>query len=62
MILYATLALCAGGAALSVYRHDLFDRKPTWLLALSVGLGALTVALAGRGVAGARDARSESLC
>ena len=48
MILYGTLALSALGAALLVYRHDLYDREPAPLLALSVGLGAALMALAGQ--------------
>jgi RsiW-degrading membrane proteinase PrsW (M82 family) len=48
VILYATLLACALGAAFLVYRHDLYDREPPWLLALAVGLGAAFMALAGR--------------
>lgn len=47
MILYGTLALCALGAALLVYRHDLYDREPPWLLLVTVGLGASSMNLAG---------------
>ena len=48
MILYGTLGLCALGAAFLVYRHDLYDREPVPLLALSVVLGAALMALAGQ--------------
>ncbi len=55
MILYGTLALCALGAALLVYRHDLYDREPPWLLLVTVGLGASAMNLAGiRGNTGPR--------
>jgi RsiW-degrading membrane proteinase PrsW (M82 family) len=47
VILYGTLALCALGAALLVYRHDLYDREPPWLLLVTVGLGASSMNLAG---------------
>ena len=47
MILYGTLAACALGAAVLVYRHDLYDREPPWLLALAGGLGASLMPLAG---------------
>lgn len=47
MILYGTLALCALGAAFLVYRHDLYDREPVWLLALTAVLGAVAMTLAG---------------
>ena len=39
--------LCAPGAALLVYRYDLYDREPWPLVALSVGLGAGGMACAG---------------
>lgn len=48
MILYATLALCALGAAVLVYRYDLYDREPLPLVGLVVGLGALAMGLSGR--------------
>jgi len=47
VILYGTLALCTLGAALLVYRHDLYDREPPWLLLVTVGLGASGMNLAG---------------
>jgi RsiW-degrading membrane proteinase PrsW (M82 family) len=47
LILYATLGLCAVGAAFLVYRHDLYDREPWSLLAVAVGLGAAAIVLAG---------------
>ena len=48
MILYTTLAICALGAAVLVYRYDLYDREPLPLVGLAIGLGALAMALAGR--------------
>jgi RsiW-degrading membrane proteinase PrsW (M82 family) len=36
------------GAAILVYHHDMYDREPRWLLAVTVGLGAGAMALAGR--------------
>jgi RsiW-degrading membrane proteinase PrsW (M82 family) len=47
VILYATLALCAAGAFFLAYRHDLYDREPPVLLALTVAMGALLMFLAG---------------
>jgi RsiW-degrading membrane proteinase PrsW (M82 family) len=47
VILYGTLALCALGAAFIVYRNDLYDREPAWLLALTAGLGGTAMWLAG---------------
>ncbi|HEY6554882.1 MAG TPA: PrsW family glutamic-type intramembrane protease, partial [Vicinamibacteria bacterium] len=47
MILYGTLVLCALGAAFIVYRNDLYDREPAWLLGLTAGLGAAAMWLAG---------------
>ncbi len=47
MILYLTLAVCASGAAVLVYRYDLYDREPLPLLALAVGMGAGAMACAG---------------
>lgn len=46
MILYATLGLCALGAAALVYGYDLYDREPKLALLAAAGLGALTMALA----------------
>jgi len=48
LILYATLAICALGAAVLVYRYDLYDREPLPLVVLVIGLGALAMGLAGR--------------
>ena len=47
MILYGSLVLCALGAAFIVYRNDLYDREPAWLLGLTAGLGAAAMWLAG---------------
>jgi RsiW-degrading membrane proteinase PrsW (M82 family) len=47
VILYGTLCLCALGAAFIIYRNDLYDREPGWLLALTAGLGAAAMWLAG---------------
>jgi RsiW-degrading membrane proteinase PrsW (M82 family) len=48
VILYLTLGICSLGAAALVYRYDLYDREPLAMLALTVGLGAGAMALAGR--------------
>ena len=48
MILYLSLGLCATGAAYLVYRHDLYDREPWFLLLLTTALGALAINVAGR--------------
>ncbi len=47
MIVYVTFGVCAVGAAVLVYRYDLYDREPFSLLALSVGMGAAGMACAG---------------
>src|SRR5262245_47099094 len=47
MILYATLALCAFGAAVVVYRHDLYEREPLPFLALTVAVGMAAMWFAG---------------
>jgi len=47
VILYGTLGLCVLGAAFIVYRNDLYDREPAWLLALTAGLGATAMWVAG---------------
>lgn len=48
MLLYGGLALCALAVGAMVYRYDLYDREPWWLLALSVLLGMGAMYLAGR--------------
>jgi len=48
VILYLTLGICSLGGAALVYRYDLYDREPPAMLALTVGLGAGAMALAGR--------------
>ncbi len=48
MVLYLTLGLCGLGAAVLVYRYDLYNREPAGLLAGAVALGAGGMALAGR--------------
>jgi RsiW-degrading membrane proteinase PrsW (M82 family) len=47
LILYTTLACCAIGAALLIYRHDLYEREPVALLILAVAAGAGAMWLAG---------------
>jgi len=58
MVLYATLGVCGLGAALLVYRYDLYDREPWPLLLLAIALGAAAMPMAGiaedRVLAGAR--------
>ncbi len=48
MVLYATLALCAVLASIMVYRYDLHDREPWYMLALATALGAITMFSAGK--------------
>jgi RsiW-degrading membrane proteinase PrsW (M82 family) len=48
MILYATLALCAAFTGVIVYRYDLYDREPWWLLSLCAALAAGAMTTAGR--------------
>jgi RsiW-degrading membrane proteinase PrsW (M82 family) len=48
MILYATLALCAAVTGVVVYRYDLYDREPFWLLGLCAALAAGAMSAAGR--------------
>jgi RsiW-degrading membrane proteinase PrsW (M82 family) len=47
MLLFLTLGVCALGAAVIVYRYDLYDREPTLLLAAAVALGAAGMFVAG---------------
>jgi RsiW-degrading membrane proteinase PrsW (M82 family) len=39
VILYAAVCLCAFLAAMLVYRYDLYNREPWYMLALAAGLG-----------------------
>ena len=39
-MLYATLALCSTLAALLVYRYDLYEREPWYMVVLMAGAGA----------------------
>lgn len=48
MILYATLALCAAFTSVVVYRYDLYDREPWWLLVLCAALAAGAMTAVGR--------------
>lgn len=48
MVLYATLAVCAVGAALLVWRYDLYEREPWPMLVVVALAGAATMWLAGR--------------
>ena len=48
MILYATLALCAAVTGVVVYRYDLYDREPWWLLGVCAALAAGAMTTAGR--------------
>lgn len=43
MLLYSTLLLCAVGAALIVYRYDLYDREPWNMLVLMATAGAVVM-------------------
>ncbi len=48
MLVYATLIVCAVAVALVVYRYDLYDREPWFMVLLSVGAGAIGMWLAGK--------------
>jgi RsiW-degrading membrane proteinase PrsW (M82 family) len=48
LIFFITLALCAGLTAGLVYRYDLYEHEPVWLLGVAVALGALAMGQAGR--------------
>ena len=43
MLLYVTLVLCATGAAVIVYRYDLYDREPWYMLVLMACAGAVVM-------------------
>lgn len=47
LFFFVTLALCACLTAGLVYRYDLYEHEPVWLLAVAVGLGAGAMGLAG---------------
>ncbi len=48
MLVYAMLALCALVIAVIVYRYDLYDREPWWLLIVACAIGAAGMWLAGK--------------
>lgn len=47
MALYLTVLLCAALAMLLVYRYDLYEREPWYMLLLAVFLGGVTMRLVG---------------
>lgn len=47
MALYVTLLLAAFFAGLLVYRYDLYEREPWYMILLAVGLGAVAMRLVG---------------
>ena len=47
MTLYIALALCAFLFALLVYRYDLYEREPWYMLALAIALGYVAMRAAG---------------
>lgn len=47
MLLYASLALCALIIATIVYRYDLYEHEPWWMLLLATALGAGAMHLSG---------------
>ena len=47
MALYVVLGLCALLAALLVYRYDLYEREPWYMIVLAIVLGALGMRLVG---------------
>ena len=40
MFVYAVVILCAAGLSAMVYRYDMYEREPWYMLALAIGLGA----------------------
>ncbi len=40
MLLYVTLALCALLAGLLVYRYDMYDREPWYMMVTAIVVGA----------------------
>ncbi|MBX3356996.1 MAG: PrsW family intramembrane metalloprotease [Phycisphaeraceae bacterium] len=48
MLVYAMLAVSALVIAVIVYRYDLYDREPWWLLVVATALGAAGMWVAGR--------------
>lgn len=40
MVLYASLALCALVITVIVYRYDLYEHEPWWMIVAAIGLGA----------------------
>ncbi len=47
MLLYGSLAMCAILATLLVYRYDMYEREPWYMIVLAVGLGWGAMWLAG---------------
>lgn len=47
ILLYATLAICGIILGIVVVRYDLYRREPWWTLLIALGLGALSIHLAG---------------
>ncbi|HSF14045.1 MAG TPA: PrsW family glutamic-type intramembrane protease [Vicinamibacteria bacterium] len=47
MTLYVALLACGFLAALLVYRYDLYNREPSYMLLLTAGLGALAMKVGG---------------
>jgi len=48
LLMYSTLAVCAGFIGWGVVRYDLYDREPWYALLTAAGLGAVMMYLAGR--------------
>jgi RsiW-degrading membrane proteinase PrsW (M82 family) len=47
MLLYGSLAMCAILATLLVYRYDMYEREPWFMVVVAVGLGWVAMWLAG---------------
>ena len=47
VVLYASLALCALVITVIVYRYDLYEHEPWWMLLLAIGLGAAAMHASG---------------
>lgn len=47
VLIYVLMLVCAAGLAVFVYRYDLHEKEPWYMVALAVGLGFATMWLAG---------------
>lgn len=47
MLLYLTLAVCGLGVGLLVWRYDLYEKEPWWMVLIAVAVGAGTMSVVG---------------